>query len=152
MLRCLCVEQPGTGTRGSGHSTIDVSYRPKKNSTILALSEDRDLVELLVRNCVRPWKVKAVGDFVSHLDLIPNSECKVVVVEDEKLLQADRGWLLNKIQNRIPQAFIVYIASQHSPEVERMARTRGAGYYLSKPVDSERLTHLLLGLQRMNST
>jgi len=76
----------------------------------------------------------------------------VVLVDDEKLLDADRGWLLNKIQNWMPQAFVVYIASKHSGDVERLARSRGAGYYLSKPLDTERLTHLLGGLQRLGGT
>jgi hypothetical protein len=50
----------------------------------------------------------------------------------------------------MPQAFIVYVASQHSPDVERTARSRGAGYYLSKRLDTERFTHLLGGLQRLD--
>jgi DNA-binding NtrC family response regulator len=118
---------------------------------MLALSDDRELVELLLRTCNRPWKVKVTSDFTSYFNVMPNGDCKVVVVDDEKLLEADRGWLLNKIQNWMPQAFIVYIASQHTPEVERVARSRGAGYYLSKPVDTERLSHLLNGLQRLDS-
>jgi DNA-binding NtrC family response regulator len=118
---------------------------------MLALSDDHELVELLLKTCNRPWKVKVASDFTSYFNLMPNGDCKVVVVDDEKLLEADRGWLLNKIQNWMPQAFIVYIASQHTPEVERTARSRGAGYYLSKPVDTERLAHLLSGLQRLDS-
>jgi DNA-binding NtrC family response regulator len=122
----------------------------KKHPTVLALSEDRSLVELLLKTCNRPWKVKVTDDFTSYLNLVPDGECRVVVVDDEKLVEADRGWLLNRIQNSMPQAFIVYIASHHSPNVERTARSRGAGYYLSKPLDSERLTHLLSGLQRLD--
>lgn len=131
---------------------MTMNSRLKRHPTILALSDDRSLVEVLLKNCSRPWKIKVTGDFTSYLNLVPNGECRVVVVDDEKVLATDRGWLLNKIQNWMPQAFIVYVASQHSPEVERMARSRGAGYYLSKPVDIERLTHLLGGLQRMDGT
>ena len=69
------------------------------------------------------------------------------MVDDEHLLLSDRGWLLDKLQNWMPRALIVYIASQHAPNVEKLARWRGAGYYLSKPVDTERLTHLMEGLQ-----
>jgi len=127
-------------------------YRQNKHPTILALSDDRGLVELLLKSCGRPWKLKVSDDFTSYLKLAPDGQCKVVVVDDEKLLAADRGWLLNKLQNWMPQAFIVYIAAQHSAEVEKIARSRGAGYYLSKPVDTERLIHLLDGLQRMDGS
>ncbi len=134
-----------------GVSAMNLGHPQKRHPTILALSDDHQLVELLLKNCSRPWKVKATGDFTAYLNLVPNGECKVVVVDDEKLVEADRGWLLHKIQNWMPQAFIVYIASQHSAEVEKLARSRGAGYYLSKPVDTERLTHLLGGLQRLDN-
>ena len=131
---------------------MNTNNRQKRHPTILALSDDRGLVELLLKNCGRPWKVKVTDDFSSYLKLVAEGDYRVVVVDDEKVLDADRGWLLHKIQNWMPQAFIVYIASQHTPDVERMARSRGAGYYLSKPLDTERLTHLLGGLQRMDGT
>lgn len=128
---------------------MNTNHNHKRHPTVLALSDDRSLVELLLKTCSRPWKVKVTDDFSSYLNLVPDGECRVVVVDDEKLIEADRGWLLNRIQNSMPQAFIVYVASRHSPDVERTARGRGAGYYLSKPLDSERLTHLLGGLQRL---
>jgi DNA-binding NtrC family response regulator len=140
------------GGRPSHASTMNSNHQPKRHPTILALSDDRSLVELLLKTCSRPWKVKVTDDFNSYLNLVPDGECRVVLVDDEKLLEADRGWLLNKIQNWMPQAFVVYIASKHSPDVERLARSRGAGYYLSKPLDTERLTHLLGGLQRLGGT
>jgi DNA-binding NtrC family response regulator len=126
---------------------MDASHRHSKHPTILALSEDHDLIELLLKNCGPPWKVTVSAGF-SCLYLRFNGDCRVVVMDDEKLLEADRGWLLNKIQNRMPQAFVIYIASQHTTEVERLARTHGAGYYLSKPIDTERLTHVITALQR----
>jgi DNA-binding NtrC family response regulator len=129
---------------------MNTNHNEKRHPTILALSDDRSLVELLLKTCSRPWKVKVTDDLTSYLNLVPDGECRVVVVDDERLVEADRGWLLNRIQNSMPQAFIVYVASQHSPDVERTARARGAGYYLSKPLDCERLTHLLGGLQRLN--
>jgi DNA-binding NtrC family response regulator len=131
---------------------MNTNHHQKRHPAILALSDDRSLVELLLKTCYRPWTVKVTDDFTSYLNLVPDGECRVVVVDDEKLVEADRGWLLNRIQNWIPQAFIVYIAARHSPEVERLARSRGAGYYLSKPLDSERLTHLLGGLQRLDGS
>lgn len=129
---------------------MNTNHNQKRQPTILALSDDRSVVELVLKTCNRPWKVKVTDDFTAYVKLVADGECRVVVVDDEKLVEADRGWLLNRIQNAMPEAFIVYIAAQHSPEVERTARSRGAGYYLSKPLDTERLTHLLAGLQRFD--
>jgi DNA-binding NtrC family response regulator len=129
---------------------MNTNHHQKRHPTILALSGDPSLVELLLKTCNRPWKVNVTDDFTSYLNLVPDGECRVVVVDDEKLGESDRGWLLQRIQNWMPQAFIVYVASQHTADVERLARSRGAGYYLSKPLDIERLTHLLGGLQRLD--
>ncbi len=84
---------------------MNSNHQPKRHPTILALSDDRNLIELLLKTCTRPWKVKVTDDFNSYL-MVPDGECRVVLVDDEKLLDADRGWLLNKIQKRIPQAFV----------------------------------------------
>jgi DNA-binding NtrC family response regulator len=131
-------------------SAMNTNHQAKRSPTILALSDDPNLIQLLLKTCNRPWMVKATDDFTSYLNLVPDGDCKVVVVDDEKLGLGDRGWLLNRIQSWIPQAFIIYIAAEHSADVERTARSRGAGYYLSKPLDSERLVHLLGGLQRLD--
>lgn len=146
----LYVDDLGDNISGSGVSAMVSSNHPKRHPTIVALTDDHDLVELLLKTCMRPWKVTVAGDFPTYLNIASNGECKVVVVDDEKLVEADRGWLLNKLQNWMPQAFIVYVASHHSPDVEKLARSRGAGYYLSKPVDNDRLINLLSALQRMN--
>lgn len=131
---------------------MNSNHHLKRNPTILALSDDPELVELLLKSCDRPWKVKATNDLNSHFSLVPDGDCKVVVVDDQKLVEGDRGWLLNRIQNWMPQAFIIYVASEHTPDVERMARSRGAGYYLSKPLDHGRLTQLLNSLQRLHQS
>jgi DNA-binding NtrC family response regulator len=143
--------------RPSGTSTMNNNHQTRRNPTILALSDDRGLIELLLDTCSRPWRVKVTNDVNSYLrnsylNLESDGDCRVVVVDDEKLMEADRGWLLNKIQNWMPQAFVVYVASNHSEVVEKLARSRGAGYYLSKPLDTERLTNLLDGLQRRGNS
>jgi DNA-binding NtrC family response regulator len=133
-----------------GTEAMNNNHRLRRNPTILALSDDPGLVELLLKTCNRPWKLKVTDDLISYLNLVPDGDCRVVVVDDQKVAGIDRGWLLNRIQNWIPEAFIIYIASEHGPDVERTARSRGAGYYLSKPLDAERFTHLLSGLQRLD--
>jgi DNA-binding NtrC family response regulator len=149
MLRCINMDGLEVNANRPTAEAMNNNHHVKRQPTILALSDDPGLVELLLKTCNRPWKVKVTDDLTAYLHLVPDGDCRVVVVDDQKLAEVDRGWLLNRIQNWIPQAFIIYIASDHGPEVERTARSRGAGYYLSKPLDSERLTHLLGGLQRL---
>jgi DNA-binding NtrC family response regulator len=149
MLDCINMDGLVVNASRSAAEAMSNHQQAKRQPTILALSDDPGLVEVLLKTCNRPWKVKVTDDFTSCLQLVPEGDCRVVVVDDQTLAEVDRGWLLNRIQNWIPRAFIIYIASEHGPDVERTARSRGAGYYLSKPLDSERLTHLLSGLQRL---
>lgn len=122
---------------------VTLSKRHNKLSpTILAFTYDQQVLDLL-RDCGTIWRVEARNNFVSCLSRVENKKSGVVVLDDDKILKPDLGWLLNKIQQLMPWAFIIYIASQHSPEIEKTARARGAGFYLSKPVDGLRLKLLL---------
>jgi hypothetical protein len=78
---------------------MNTNHNERSHPTILALSDDRSLVELPLKTCSRPWKVKVTDDFTSYLNSVSDGECRVVVVDDEKLGEADRAWLLNRIQN-----------------------------------------------------
>ena len=122
---------------------VSLSKRHEMSPTLLAFTPDRRVLDLLLRNCLAIWRVEIRNNFVSYLNRVGNKQCGVVVLDDEKVLRPERGWSLNKIQQLMPQAFIIYIAAQHSPEVEKTARARGAGLYLSKPVDGLRLKLLL---------
>jgi hypothetical protein len=77
--------------KGPDNGAMNGSYRQKKHPTILALSDDHDLIEVLLKNCSRPWKLKVSVDMTSYRNLTPNGDCRVVVVDDEKLQEADRG-------------------------------------------------------------
>ncbi len=115
----------------------------KPSPTILAFTNDQQVLDLLLRNCGTIWQVDTRHDFVPYFKRVESKKCGVVVLDDERILKQDRGWSLNKIQQLMPEAFIIYIASQHSPEIEKTARARGAGLYLSKPVDGVRLKQML---------
>ena len=133
-----------------------------KPATILAFSEDRGLLDLLLTYRSENWTIevmpeiigldldsaKSSDDLTAYLNLIADSDCRAVVIDDGRLPESVRGWLVNRIHNWMPQAFIIYVASHHRPEVEVLARSRGASYYISKPVDGERLLHLIAGLKR----
>ncbi len=129
---------------------VSLSKRHSKPSpTILAFTNDQQVLDLMLRNC-GIWRVDT-QDFVLYFKRVESEKCGVVVLDDERILKRDRGWSLYKIQQLMPEAFVIYIASQHSPETEKTARARGAGLYLSKPVDGLRLKQMLDHLGRLHT-
>jgi hypothetical protein len=74
-----------------GTEAMNNNHRLRRNPTILALSDDPGLVELLLKTCNRPWKLKVTDDLISYLNLVPDGDCRVVVVDDQKVAGIDRG-------------------------------------------------------------
>jgi hypothetical protein len=77
----------GTDDADSILAELDVSGKwmiarqhQKRHPTILAFSEDRNLVALLLRICSRRWEVKVADDFASYLNLVSCGECKLQVI------------------------------------------------------------------------
>jgi hypothetical protein len=66
-----------------------------------------------------------------------------VVIDDVAIDQPTCVWLLDQVHRLAPDALVAYIASVHTPEVERRVRSRGVQYYLSRPVDRERMLRVL---------
>ena len=101
---------------------VSLSKRHNKLSpTILAFTSDQQILDLL-RDWGTIWRVEARNNFVSCLNRLENKKSGVVVLDDDKILKPDLGWSLNKIQQLMPWAFIIYVASQHSPEIEKTAQ------------------------------
>ncbi len=73
---------------------------------------------------------------------------RLVVMDDSEVDHADRSWLLARIRKWAPDARLLYVAAEHSPQSESQARRNGANYYLPKPVDAALLTRVLQSLIR----
>ncbi len=102
--------------------------------TLLLLSDDEALVEL-VRGIIRPpWKIDH-RENLRRDDLFRQPNVRLVLVDDGVTKEGERGWLLGQIRRRIPGVPLVYVADSHDLENERRARASGAHYYTSKPVD-----------------
>lgn len=111
--------------------------------TVLLLTSDGWLRNLVNAACQAPWVVKNCVDPPSRCTVELEPSVKLAVLDDEGLPESERGWLLNQIHSRQPNASVVYVASHHSPEVEKLARAAGVLYYTSKPVDAVRLSEVL---------
>jgi DNA-binding NtrC family response regulator len=66
-----------------------------------------------------------------------------VIVLDDNISAYEGPTLLETLHQSSPQALIVYIASQHTAELERTVRQLGVLYYTEKPPD-DRLLHRVL--------
>lgn len=114
-----------------------------KRPTILVLTRDVSLRQLISDVCPSPWAVESQSEPGPSRDLTLERNVRMVVIDDEVVSAPERGWLCNQINKLAPGAAMIYIASQHSAEVEKTARAHGALYYTSKPLDSGRLSKLL---------
>lgn len=110
---------------------------------VLALTDDDQLIDLLIKFAGPGARVEAIPDCEQYSDLRTARGCNVVVFDDSAVAQDDRHWLLGRIRNDIPGALLIYVAGHHDADTERAARTAGAGCYLAKPVDQERLSLLI---------
>lgn len=111
---------------------------------MLLLTSDERLRNIVNAACQAPWVVKnCVVEQPSRYAGLLEPSVKLALIDDESLPESERGWLLNQIHRREPNALVIYVAVHHSPEVEKLARAAGVLYYTSKPVDAARFTEVL---------
>ena len=62
MLRCINMDGLEVNANRPAAEAMNNNHHVKRQPTILALSDDPGLVELLLKTCNRPWKVKVTDD------------------------------------------------------------------------------------------
>lgn len=85
------------------------------------------------------WDHRAVGDG----GRLRQPNVRLVIIDDSEINRTEQAWLLGQVRRWAPDARLLYVAAQHSPESESQARRSGANYYLAKPVDPALLTKIL---------
>jgi len=109
----------------------------------LVVSRDPEIVALVRRSCSAPWYVEVRDDWRQIDNIIGNLDVGIVVIDDDVVPEEERSQLIANIHVWFPEGLIIYVASNHSQAVERLARAGSVLSYTSKPVDAERLERLL---------
>jgi hypothetical protein len=117
-------------------------------SRALVLTRERSLAALVERATDGSLVVEVHSGIRKAHDRLAWGDTRLLVVDDYVLAEHERGWFLDRARRIAPDAFIVYVASRHSPDVERKARARGVAYYTSRPLDEERFELLLLSWKK----
>ncbi len=114
-----------------------------KRPTVVVLTRDLSLQRLVSGICTSPWAVECSSDPSPGRDVVFDHNVRMVVIDDEVVPAAERGWFCNQINKLAPDAALIYVASQHTAEVEKAARAHGAVYYTAKPLDAARMSTML---------
>jgi len=124
--------------------TTETSEQTRLSPTVLLLSDDEALAKLVAAIVKPPWKLvrHAAGKYVSRA-VFAQPNVQLVILDDQAVEEADRGWLLTQIHKHFSSPSLLYVAGSQSDANEKRARTNGAHYYVSKPLSIERFGHVL---------
>lgn len=100
---------------------------------------DQSLFSIAQQAGASAWSIESCSDAMNARDQLLGSSPQLILLDDEAIRPEDRGWLLERIRQQAPRTFIIYVAGQHDAETEKRARSHGVHYYMSKPVDSDRV-------------
>ena len=109
----------------------------------LVFSQDESIIGLIRDGLTDGWRMDPCSEPNQARMFLQRADIRIVVIDDVAIDKPTRGWLLDQVRKWAPDALVIYIASEHSPEVERHVRSRGVQYYLSRPVDRDRTIRVL---------
>jgi DNA-binding NtrC family response regulator len=109
----------------------------------VVFSQDESVIELIRDGLTDGWRVDPCSEPNEARIFLQRADIGIVVIDDVAIDQPTCGWLLDQVHRWAPDALVAYIASAHTPEVERRIRSRGVQYYLARPVDRERTLRVL---------
>src|SRR5262249_46355619 len=116
----------------------------RKENIILIADDDLYMRTLVKKGITGNFTVHEVGDgaevLTKYIETVPD-----ILLLDIHLPNIDGKELLNKILTCDPQAFVVMLSADSSPENVKMTLTRGAKGFLAKPFTKERLQDSMKG-------
>jgi DNA-binding response OmpR family regulator len=118
-------------------------------ATVLLLSDDEALMDVVRRTVGRPWKLVCQGAhrYLSHR-VFTQPNVRLVILDDQAVEESDHSWLLAQIRKHFSGASLLYVAASQSDGNEKRARANGAHYYTSKPLSLERFGYVLRSFLR----
>jgi DNA-binding NtrC family response regulator len=121
---------------------------PSGAPSLVVFSAD-DAVVRMAADAVPPsWSVNHYRDPNDARSILSKPGTRLAVIDDEAILDSTLGLLVERIHRHAPQAFVLYVASSHSVEIERRARALGVQYYTAKPLDYDRTVRVLRSFAR----
>lgn len=110
----------------------------------LILSTDAEVMAVVSAANVKrgldlePWPYLASG-FAS----LAQPGVRLVVIDDSGIRETERAWLVAQVHKLSPDARLIYLAENHTPENELRVRQSGVDYYVSRPFDGALLTRVV---------
>ena len=114
-----------------------------RDRVLALLSTDETLANAVGSVVEAPWRLEHRCYLDSLIDFLQLPDVRLVVVDDEAVIEGDRGWLVAQIRRHLEGATLLYVAASHSAENERRARSHGAHYYTSKPIETDDIAGVL---------
>ncbi len=122
----------------------ETSEQTRLSPTVLLLSDDEELAKLVLGIVKPPWKlVRHAADKYVGRQVFAQPNVRLVILDDQAIEESDRGWLLEQIRKHFSGPPLLYVAGSQSDANEKRARTKGAHYYVSKPLSIERFGQVL---------
>jgi len=81
-----------------------------------------------------------------------NRERPRLVMLDDGISPGNGVVMLRSLRHRLPEVLTVYLAEQHTAELERMVRQLGVLYYTEKPVEESALERVLAAVFSVHSS
>jgi DNA-binding NarL/FixJ family response regulator len=97
--------------------------------SVLVISHNRSLIRLVQKTTGGNFEVVVRNGSTLDRDLLSRAKPKLVVFDDAAAEQSERVWMLRQIKRFAPDANVVYVAAEHTPELERHVRAVGVAYY-----------------------
>ncbi len=131
-------------TRRSNKVNTDLGRETRLSPTVLLLSDDAALADLVLGIVKRPWKLLH-DDADGHMNhkTFAQPNVRLIILDDQAVRENDRNWLLAQIRKHFPGVSLLYVAGAQSDGNEKRARANGAHYYVSKPFSLERFGRVL---------
>jgi len=146
-------QQLFVNTTRSTRQAIEVNTNSEEirlSPTLLLLSDDEALADLVLGIVKRPWKLVRQGaeTYVSH-KVFTQPNVRLVILDDQAVKEDARNRLLAQIRKHFSGTSLLYVAGSQSDANEKRARTNGAHYYVSKPLSLERFGRVLQSFLQM---
>ena len=90
--------------------------------SIAVFSRDASIVKMIARGTSDSWVMENFADPHEGRAFPLKPSVRIVVIDDEAIEESTRGWLLDQVHKRAPDALVIHIAAIHGPQAERRAR------------------------------